>query len=168
MMNWLRVLLFLMIAIIGCTQESPSKEKAAAATVPGRASKAPDFKLKDLQGREVSLSDYRDKNVLLVFSTTWCGFCRREIPHIKELYQRYGGKKLEILNIYIDEPAGRVSTYAAEYGLPYRILVDSEGKVAESYNVRGVPFLVLVGKDGAILCYSCRSIDMTLDATAGA
>lgn len=157
-----------MVALISCAQESPSKEKAAVATIPGRTVKAPDFKLKDLQGREVNLSDYQDKNVLLVFSTTWCGFCRREIPHIKELYQRYGGKKLEVLNIYIDEPVEKVSSYAAENALPYRILIDPEGRVAESYNVRGVPFLILVGRGGAILCYHCPSIDKILDGAAGA
>ena len=122
----------------------------------------PDFILKDLKGQEVSLGSYRNRPVLLVFGTTWCPYCREEIPHIKDIFQKGREKKLEVLNIYINEPEAKVSAFAAKYALPYRVLLDSDGRVAERYQVRGVPTLVLLDRQGKIVCYQCRDLDTML------
>jgi peroxiredoxin len=56
-----------------------------------------------------------------------------------------------------------VSEYANEHKLPYKVLLDTDGRVASMYGVRGVPTKVLINKDGTILCVACRSIDIMLD-----
>ncbi len=99
----------------------------------------------------------------MVFSTTWCPYCRTEIPQLKELYAKYKEKGLEILNIDIQESKERVSAYANKHKLPYKILLDTDGMVATMYGVRGVPTKVLINKDGTVLCVACRSIDIMLD-----
>jgi cytochrome c biogenesis protein CcmG/thiol:disulfide interchange protein DsbE len=122
----------------------------------------PDFILKDLKGQEVSLGSFRDRPILLVFGTTWCPYCREEIPRIKEIYRLGREKNLEVLNIFINEPEAKVSAFAAKYALPYRVLLDSDGKVAERYQVRGVPTLVLLDRQGKIVCFQCRNLDAML------
>lgn len=124
---------------------------------------APDFRLQDLQRREVSLSGLRGRPVLLVFGTTWCPYCREEIPRIKEIYAKGRGKNLEVLNIYINETEKKVAEFAARYALPYPVLLDRDGKVAERYQVRGVPSIVLVDGQGKILCYQCRNLETMLE-----
>ena len=123
---------------------------------------APDFVLKDLNDKEVKLSDYRGKVVLLNFSTTWCPHCRTIIPYLIELHDHYKDKDFVILNIDIQESKERVSAFAAKYKIPYRVLLDTDAKVAILYKVVGVPNLILIDRDGIIVCRQCRSIDISL------
>lgn len=124
---------------------------------------APDFRLQDLNGREVSLAGLRGRPVLLVFGTTWCPYCREEIPRIKEIHAKGRGKNLEVLNIYVNETEKKVREFAARYSLPYPVLLDRDGKVAERYQVRGVPMIVLVDGQGIIKCYQCRNLEAMLE-----
>jgi peroxiredoxin len=119
--------------------------------------KAPDFTLKDMNGKNVSLNNFKGKNVLLYFTTTWCPYCKREVPELKEMHQKYKGK-LEIMAIDMNESKTKVSSYIEKYQIPYTTLLDSEGKVAVDYSIRGVPTAVLVGKDGRVFCYMCRDL----------
>jgi peroxiredoxin len=119
--------------------------------------KAPDFTLQDLNGKSFSLKDFKGKNVLLYFTTTWCPYCKKEVPELKEMHQKYKGK-LEILAIDMNESKAKVSSFIQKYQIPYTTLLDSEGKVAVDYSIRGVPTKVLVGKDGRVFCYMCRDL----------
>jgi peroxiredoxin len=124
---------------------------------------APDFRLQDLKSREVTLGGLRGRPVLLVFGTTWCPYCREEIPRIKEIYAKGRGKNLEVLNIYVNESEKKVGEFAARHALPYPVLLDRDGKVAERYQVRGVPMIVLVDGQGTIQCYQCRNFEAMLE-----
>ncbi len=124
---------------------------------------APDFRLLDLKSREVTLGGLRGRPVLLVFGTTWCPYCREEIPRIKEIYAKGRAKNLEVLNVYINESEQKVGEFAARHALPYPVLLDRDGKVAERYQVRGVPMIVLVDGQGSIRCYQCRNLEAMLE-----
>jgi len=124
---------------------------------------APDFVLKDLNGERVRLADHRKKVVLLLFSTTWCPHCRQMPPYLNELRREYRDRELEIFNINIQEPSGKVRSYAAKEGIAYTILLDQTGETAMAYEVRGVPSIVLVDRDGTIVCRQCRSVDRVLE-----
>ncbi len=153
-------LLLLCVSTYACSVgEEPSKTPPAKVAVDALA---PDFRLKDIKGQEVNLSSLRDRPVLLVFGTTWCPYCREEIPRIKEIYRQGREKKLEVLNIYINETESKVTDFAARYELPYPVLLDKDGRVAERYQVRGVPTLVLLDRQGKIVCYQCRNLDAML------
>lgn len=112
---------------------------------------APDFILKDLDGGPFRLSDQRGKPVLLIFGTTWCPACRDEIPRLKDIYARYAMRGLIIVNIDIRESRDKVSRYADENELPYRLLLDENGAVAERYGIVGVPALILLDEAGRIV-----------------
>jgi peroxiredoxin len=125
--------------------------------------KAPDFALKDLQGRNFKLSDHKGKPVLLIFGTTWCYYCRDEIPRFKKIYAGYAKKGLVIVNIDIQESRDRVSRFADKYELPYKVLLDETADVAENYGVRGVPTMFLIDKQGMIVCRKCPSVEPMLE-----
>lgn len=159
---------FLAFSLLGCSSSgNSSKEEKWDVKEQSIEEKAPDFVLEDLEGKKVKLSDYKGKVVLLVFSTTWCAYCRAEIPHLKKMYSQYKEKGLEVINIDIQESRGKVSSFAAKHELPYKVLLDEGGEVARSYGVRGVPTKFLVGKDGTILCRECRSVETLLESLLG-
>lgn len=140
-----------------------SYNKGKEATEPA----APDFSLKDLAGKAYGLRDYSGKTVLLVFTTTWCPYCVKKIPDLKKMYQEYGNKGFEIIAIYIQESNQRVASFARKYDLPYTILLDSDGKVADSYDVAGVPTMVVVNGKGRMVCWDCRKLDSVLKKELG-
>ncbi|MCK4534489.1 MAG: TlpA family protein disulfide reductase [Syntrophobacterales bacterium] len=124
---------------------------------------APDFVLKDLDGEKVRLADYREKVVLLVFSTTWCTHCRKMPPYLNELRREYSDRGFVIFNIDIQEPGKKVRSYAAKHDIKYKVLLDEKATAAKAYSVRGVPSLILVDKSGTIVCRQCRSLDKLLE-----
>ncbi len=124
---------------------------------------APDFVLKDMDGKEIRLTDNRGKVVLLAFSTTWCPHCKKMPPYLNKLLGTYGDRGLVMFNIDIQEPLKKVRAFAAKYGIKYGVLLDDKATAAKAYNVRGVPSLILVDKDGTIICRQCRSVDVLLE-----
>ena len=110
------------------------------------------------------MSDFRGKQpVLIIFSATWCTFCREEIPHFKSIHATYAKQGLEIVNIDIQESKEKVAKFAAKYGLPYRVLLDEDGTVAGIYDIRGVPSMVLVDQNGNILCRQCQQVEPLIE-----
>lgn len=140
---------------------APKPREAAKTAI---AEKAPDFVLKDLNGRRYRLSDFKGKQpVLIIFSTTWCPSCREEIPHFKSIHATYAKRGLEIVNVDIQESQERVAKFTARNGLPYRVLLDEDGAVGGIYDIRGVPSMVLVDQNGNILCRQCQKIETLLE-----
>jgi peroxiredoxin len=126
--------------------------------------KAPDFVLRDLHGRKFRLSDFRGKQpILIIFSATWCTFCREEIPHFKFIHETYAKRGLAIVNIDIQESKEKVAKFTARYGLPYRVLLDENGDVANIYDIRGVPSMVLVDPNGNIVCRQCQRVEPLIE-----
>ena len=116
----------------------------------GKGDPAPDFKLKTLDGKEVSLSDYRGKVVLINFWATWCPPCREEMPLFERIYRKYKNKGFEILAIGTDGSVEPVKKFVKEYKLSFPVLFDNANVVA-LYQVQGLPTSFLVGRDGKIL-----------------
>jgi peroxiredoxin len=123
---------------------------------------APNFSLKDLQGKVFRLSNHRGKPVLIFFGTTWCPSCRGELPFYKEIYETYPKRGLEVTYINIMEPREKVAKFAKTNSLPFKILLDEDGEVATSYAVVGVPTLVLIDKEGKIIKVTHSTADLPL------
>jgi peroxiredoxin len=124
--------------------------------------RASDFTLKDLDGRDVRLSDYKGKTIVLYFMATWCPECRGTIPRLKEIYSSYSSKGLVLLAVDVMESKEKVAAFSRKYGIPYPILLDEDGKVYRSYGVGGVPVTALIDRNGRIICWNCRSFDNLL------
>lgn len=125
--------------------------------------KARDFVLKDLSGRKFVLSEQRGKPVLIIFSTTWCLTCRSEIPIYKKIHDAYAARGLVVINIDIQEPLDRVSRFAGRYQLPYRVLLDDKGLVAQAYQIVGVPTMILLDQNGALISRQYQAIEGLLE-----
>jgi len=131
-----------------------SHEVAGAETPACMADAKPanlDFKLKDLEGKEVALSSFKGKVVLLNFWATWCGPCKAEIPGFVELQEKYKDK-ITIVGYSVDDTADLAKKYAAEYKMNYPILL-GEGRedVQDAFGpIWGIPASFLISKDGKV------------------
>lgn len=125
---------------------------------------APDFSLYDIQGKLFKLSSQKGYPVIIFFGTTWCPACRGEMPYYKALYEKYAGSGLKFLYIDINESSKRVARFARENSFPYLVLVDSDGSVANDYNIMGVPTLILIDRQGNIVSIGHRTADLAVDA----
>jgi cytochrome c biogenesis protein CcmG/thiol:disulfide interchange protein DsbE len=114
-------------------------------------SKAPDFKLRDAYGREVSLADERDRVVLLDFWGTWCGPCVAELPNLSALEKQWGAKGLVVVRI-TNEPTEDVQYFEKRTQQAVATLVDGE-ETSKQYKVEGVPTIVLIDRTGKIVAY---------------
>lgn len=111
---------------------------------------APDFKLKDLDGKEVKLSDLKGSVVLLDFWATWCGPCRASLPHLDEIYKELKEKGLKAYAVDLREKEDTIKPFIEKTELSIPVLMDEDGKVAKSFGVSGIPQTVVIGKDGKI------------------
>ena len=109
---------------------------------------APNFTLKDLEGWEVSLSDYEGKIIFVNFWATWCGPCKREIPGFIELQNKYKDD-LVILGISTDRRGtkDRVAPFAKNYNINFPVLF-SDGKVEKDYGgIRAIPTTFILDRE---------------------
>ena len=120
--------------------------------VPGTA--APDFELKDLDGKTVRLSDFRGKDVALVFWASWCPDCREEIPELKALYAGTDRSKLEFVSVSYDRNLETLKNFVKEDELPGVQLFDPAGKkdsgIGADYHIKWIPSLYLIDPDGKV------------------
>ena len=112
---------------------------------------APDFTLKDSEGRAVRLSDLRGKVVLLNFWATWCQPCAMEIPWFVEFQQQYKARGLEVVGVSMDEDGWTaVKPYIARHNINYRMLLGNDS-VSQLYGgVDSLPTTFLIDRAGRI------------------
>ena len=103
-------------------------------------------------GNPFKWADYRGKVVLVDFWATWCGPCKREMPHVKELHEKLTSKGFTVVGVSLDKDQEALQTYLAENQIPWENLAGDETQdLAEKYGVRGIPTMMAIGKDGKIL-----------------
>ena len=116
-----------------------------------KTDKAPDFTVKDIDGNIFTLSDYKDKKVVLIdFMATWCSSCKEEMKHLKEIYEKYGNK-IEMISIDIDrtESEEDLRNFMEEYNAKWRAALDTDN-VKEKYGITDIVRVVIVDKEGYI------------------
>ncbi len=122
-----------------------------ADTKSGQPQIAPDFTLKSIEGRPVTLSSFRGKVVLLDFWATWCTPCRSEIPRFIDWQQKYRDKGLVVLGVSMDDSSKDAANFAREMKMTYPVVMGTSD-VADSYGgVLGLPVNLLISRDGKIL-----------------
>ncbi len=112
---------------------------------------AKDFILLDLENKEASLSNLKGRSVVLFFWTTWCPFCRKELKELNGMHADLKRDGIELLAIDIGEPLDKVANFVKSSNLAFRVLLDKDMAVAESYGILGVPTYILIDKRGYIV-----------------
>ena len=111
---------------------------------------APAFTLQDLQGREVSISDFKGKVILINFWASWCIPCKKEMPSLNKLFLRYKDRDLVVLGISIDRTRDAVENFLKAIPLDFPVLLDSAVDISQKYKVYAYPTTFLIDRKGII------------------
>lgn len=111
--------------------------------------KAPDFTADTVSGEKFTLSENSGKVVLINFWATWCGPCVGEMPAFERLNKEYGDD-VEILCVNCVESNDTVDAFVKENGYTFPIAYDPEGEINYKYPTQGIPYTLVIGKDGII------------------
>lgn len=133
------------------TAKNPPVSLDTAANKNNLKAQLKDFKLKDLNGNDVSLSSLKGKNVYLNFWATWCPPCKAEMPDIEKLYEETKDTDLVILAVDIGEDKNTVKTFIDKNKYNFKILLDSNTAVAGDYNISAIPSSFFINKEGNLV-----------------
>ncbi|MDZ4807656.1 MAG: TlpA disulfide reductase family protein [Bacteroidota bacterium] len=116
-------------------------------------SPAPDFTMKDVNGKNITLSDYRGKYVLLDFWASWCVPCRKDNPYVKAAYEKFKDKDFVIIGVSLDENGVNWKKAIEKDQLPWIHISDfkKENEVAMLYGVQPIPDNFLISPEGKII-----------------
>lgn len=122
---------------------------------------APDFKVLDMEGKEVSLSDFKGKPVVLNFWATWCYYCKEEMPDFNKAYKEFPDIQFLMVNATdgVKETKEKATKYVNEQGFNFPIFFDTKGEAVNNYHVTGFPTTYFIDADGNLVTYASGMID---------
>jgi len=142
-----------LIALLLCGTTFCSRE-ADTGYIVKTGQTAPDFTLTTTEGKIFKLSENRGKVIMLQFTASWCGVCRKEMPHIEnEIWQPLKGKDFVLVGIDRDEPMDVVRAFAKKMNISYPLAPDSAARVFSLYAKKeaGITRNVIIDRDGKIV-----------------
>jgi thiol-disulfide isomerase/thioredoxin len=115
---------------------------------------APELKLKDLDGKTISLADFKGKVVLVDFWATWCGPCRKEMPTFEKLHREFSGRDVVVLTVDADEPAEAPAQYMKDEKFTFPVLLAEGADTVKRWGVPGYPTTVAVDAEGRVAAFA--------------
>jgi len=124
---------------------------------------APEISLPSPDGKEIALSSLRGKLVLIDFWASWCGPCRKEMPNVVKIYSKFKNKGFEIYGVSLDQDKEKWMEAITKDGINWPQVSDLkywDNVAARIYNVQGIPYTVLIDKDGKIIAKNLRGQEL--------
>ena len=121
----------------------------AANTAPVVGSYAPNFTAKTLDGKNITLRDYRGKPLLLNFWATWCPPCRAEMPLLQQYYSKHQND-YNMLAVNAAEPPAQVQAFIQQQGFTFTVVLDPQQAIVSKYRIQGFPTTFFIDADGVI------------------
>lgn len=113
-----------------------------------------------LDGSPLDMSGFAGKIVLVDFWATWCGPCRAEIPNIERNWQQYHDAGFDVIAISVDRDLNKLQEFVTQEQPPWTVVADhhpqNREQMGSKYGIRGIPALVLIGRDGKVAAVNCR------------
>lgn len=119
---------------------------------------APDFIVKIIDGKKVSLKDFRGKPLVINFWASWCPPCREETPILVKVANRYRGR-IRFLGIVFQDTVANVRTFEKEFDVPYENALDPTEAAAHAYKITGVPETFVIDSNGRLRASWIGAID---------
>lgn len=139
------------LAVAGCASSVTKGEPARGNRKASDRKPAPDFELKDVNGRTIRLSDYRGQVVLLNFWATWCGPCKIEIPWFVEFQRTYKDRGFTVIGVSVDEDGwDAVRPFLAARQVNYPVVVATPEVEMKYGGVEALPMSFLIDRNGLI------------------
>ncbi|SFS49639.1 thiol-disulfide oxidoreductase ResA [Marininema halotolerans] len=144
-----RVVMLTLIVLIGYAlwQGLDTDKKKA----PEVGDKAPNFTLKTLDGKKLTLDDFHGKPVLLNFWASWCKPCEAEMPAIQKVYEKYKDQGFQVVGVNIAETEVAVSGFTRELAITFPVVLDRDRVVTKRYDVGRLPATYLIDRNGKII-----------------
>ncbi|NJD56472.1 MAG: TlpA family protein disulfide reductase [Nitrospirae bacterium] len=145
---------FLIVSLcLGISSCGKKDGKSAVESSVQIGSAAPDFALKDIEGKDTALSSFRGKVVLLEFWATWCPPCKASIPEMLELQKKYHERGFTVIGVSLDtdpDAAAKVARFSSDNRIVYPLLI-ADDSVPAAYQVMSIPTSFLISRDGTVI-----------------
>ncbi|MDP4179707.1 MAG: TlpA disulfide reductase family protein [Bacillota bacterium] len=135
----------------------PKESYVIEGTNPGN--RAINFTLTNLNGKKVSLSDFKGKNVFLNFFASWCSTCRKEMPDMERFCRGYKDKNLIVLAVGLGENVETMKSLMSEKLYTFNVLLDTDFSVSNKYCITTMPVSYFINKEGIIVKSNVGGLD---------
>ena len=143
-----KILIFFLLLVFSPFSEA--QQAGRGLTKLADTPQAPEFVLRDLDGNQHRLSDYRGQVVIINFWATWCPPCREEMPSMQHAWESLKNDGIHMLAINVGEDEDTIFQFTANYPVDFPLLMDSDSGVINQWPVRGLPTTFVVDPKGRI------------------
>lgn len=135
----------------GCKAKDKRKTADAGSAMPAEGDQVIPFKIRTLDGKDLSLDGLKGRPVVINFWASWCGPCRIEASSIEDNYLAFRDKGVEFIGVAIQDSPSDARKFVKEFKWTFSVGLDESGDIADEYRLYGIPKTMVVGKDGRLI-----------------